>query len=119
MTQRNVIGIIAVALLILSLALILSGPASAAQEQFSAACLRIGVTMGALWFAYPRLKKLPGWLMTAVLALAVVIALRPKLFPLAAVLIVVLLIVRPRRNRQPSSRASKSTPSSRSHAARD
>lgn len=96
MPQRRLIGLIAAGLLVTSGLLLWSEAESAAHVQARAACLRIGVTMGAVWLAYPRLQRLPAWLLGGVLMLAVVVAVRPRLLPLAAVLLVVMLIVRPR-----------------------
>jgi len=91
------IGIIAVGLLVSAVVLMIGEFEGAAVVQLRAACIRVGVAMSALWFAYPRLGRLPGWLITSLLALTLVVAVRPRLLPLAAVLGVVLLIVRPRR----------------------
>jgi hypothetical protein len=70
------------------------------QPMLSGACLRVGLVLGALWLAHPQLSRLPSWMFGVGAALAVVVALRPKLILLAVPLVVVLWLVKPRASRR-------------------
>ena len=104
--NRTAIGMIALVLLTASVGLWVADWQGAAQVQFRAACLRIALAVGALWFAYPQLQRLPGWLIGALLSLAVVVAVRPRLFPLAVVVGLMLLVLRPRKKARVSNMGS-------------
>lgn len=101
------IGIAAIALLAISAALFLFSDADALDsgwQQLTAACLRVGLTMGALWLAWPQLERLPSWLIVGVFTGLVLLALRPKLFPVALVIAIGVSILRPRRRPTETSR---------------
>jgi hypothetical protein len=53
-----------------------------------------------LWLAHPQLSRMPSWLFGVAVALAVVVALRPKLIVLAVPLVVILWLVKPRASRR-------------------
>lgn len=64
-------------------------------QPLAAACLRVGLLMGALWLAWPQLNRLPSWLLGALCALLIVLALRPRFFVLAIVIALAVAIMRP------------------------
>ncbi|MBX7166459.1 MAG: hypothetical protein K1X74_08915 [Pirellulales bacterium] len=95
--SRKRIGAVALLLGVVAGLLWLFGPAGAATAQASAACLRIGTVLGAIWLALPQLQAWTSRLvMAALLALALVLALWPKLFVLAVIALVIAALLRPR-----------------------
>jgi hypothetical protein len=58
-----------------------------------AACARVGLVMAAIWLAHPQLARLPAGLVEAVLAMGLIVALRPKLLLFVAPLLIALLVV--------------------------
>jgi hypothetical protein len=98
-SQRTKIGWLALALL-LSGALLLTGIAGSQSTVVAAACLRVGVVLCALWLAYAELSRIPPRLWIAGTAALVVLALRPRWWPVALLVFVILLLTRkpaPRR----------------------
>lgn len=60
--------------------------------------------MAAAWLAQPQLARLPLWLLAGIMIGLVVIALRPRLFLLAFVILLAVAVLRP-RNRGGNPRA--------------
>ena len=56
--------------------------------------------MAVLWVAYPEVERMPGWILGAIPALVVVLALRPKWFLIAVPILIGLAILRPRITRK-------------------
>jgi hypothetical protein len=90
MGQRAKIGWLALALVAIG-ALMLTRTADS-ESAFAAACLRVGVVLGALWLAYADLVRIPPRLWTAGVAALVVMAARPRWWPVAVVVFVALLL---------------------------
>ena len=92
--RRHALGI--VALVLLAAAAVLHVGFAPSQDENLArfcrdSCLRIGMTMGAAWLAFPQIMALtaycsPKLLLTLAIGLVVVIV-RPKSFPLIALLV--------------------------------
>jgi hypothetical protein len=93
LSQRTKIGWLALALLTCG-AVLLTGVAGGQSLAWAAACLRVGVVLGALWLAYAELSRVPARLWTAAVAALVVLALRPRWWPVAVLVFVALLLVR-------------------------
>ena len=96
--HRPTIGLIAVVLLAIGLA-----TRGQSDETLSAACLRVAVVMGILWFAHPQLKNLPRWLVAASAVGLFVVMRWPRLVVIVLPLVVILWLLGPRapRGRQP------------------
>lgn len=77
--NRTAIGIIALVLLVGGAGLLIWPLDWDGNQALTAACLRVGIVMGAIWLAMPQLARLPGWLIQAVVVVAVVCAYRPRL----------------------------------------
>ncbi len=95
---------------VIALLLLATGGASIiwplAGEELTSACLRVGLVMAALWLALPDTRQPANrWLMIGVLLLAVLLAIRPKLIPLAIVILIAMAILRPRGTRGRTPRA--------------
>ncbi|MCC7084130.1 MAG: hypothetical protein IT427_03875 [Pirellulales bacterium] len=95
--MRSAVGSIAIALLVIGGAAIAFGIGDGAQ--FGGPCLRVGVLMALVWLAHPQLRQMPPWLPIAAIALALVLAFRPKLFPIGLIIVVALWFLRPRRGK--------------------
>jgi hypothetical protein len=101
--HRPTVGIIALALLLAWAALFQWPIGSEGNEALQGACLRVGVVMAALWSALPQLRRVPGWLVSLVVALGLIVAVRPRLILLAVPVLLVVWLLRPRqRNRRPN-----------------
>lgn len=92
--QRRKIGIIAIVLLCAAALLPLWPDRSAALWQAQAACLRIGLIMGAWWLAYDELQRVPKWLAVAIPAAILLAAANKRFFPIALILIIVAVVVK-------------------------
>ncbi len=66
-------------------------------ESLGAACLHIGILLGLLWLAEPQLRNLPAWLVVGVIASAVILVVRPRLFPIAFVVMLAMWFLYPRK----------------------
>jgi hypothetical protein len=70
------------------------------EGQIGGSCLRMGIAMGLAWLAEPQLRRLPRWLPFAVIGLALLLAVRPKLVPIGIFIVAALWLLRPRRRNQ-------------------
>jgi hypothetical protein len=95
--RRNLLGVIALVALLAGAVLYFVDGAHSRYLEWTSACLRVGAVLGAVWLAMPEFRR-PGnrWLVAAILAGFVVLAWRPRLFLVAAVLFVVAWFLRPR-----------------------
>jgi hypothetical protein len=66
-------------------------------ESFGGACLHIGILLGLVWLAEPQLRTLPAWLVVGVIASAVVLVVRPRLFPIVFVIMLAMWFLYPRK----------------------
>lgn len=95
--ERHRVGILAIALLVIGIILELSGAADGGYQQWSAACVRIGILLAVMWLALPRLGLWSSKVfLFGTLFLAVVLAVRPKLFLIALAGVIVVAMLRPR-----------------------
>ncbi len=95
--RRHLLGLIALSSLIAGAILTYVGGGESRSLEWTSGLLRSGAVLGAVWLAMPEMRR-PGnkWFVGAVLAAFILMAWRPKLFLVAAVLVVVAWIVRPR-----------------------
>ncbi len=93
--MRYAVGLIAI-LLLGTGSLLLVLDLEDYSERIGGPCLRVGILMSLVWLAEPQLRRLPWWLPLGVIALAVLLALRPKLFPIGLIFLVALWLLRPR-----------------------
>lgn len=95
--ERHRVGILAVVLLVIGGVLEFSGLAESGYQQWSAACVRIGILLAVMWLALPQLGLWSSKVfLFGTLFLAVVLAVRPKLFIFALVAVIVVAVLRPR-----------------------
>lgn len=95
--RRNLLGLISLALLITGTVLYFADGADSRYLEWTSGLLRAGAVLAAVWLAMPEFRR-PGnrWFVFAALAAFVLMAWRPRLFLVAAMLAVVAWIVRPR-----------------------
>lgn len=96
--HRPTIGIVAVLLLLGSVALAIWYP-SAAGQLWMSACLRVGLVMGLLWLAYPQLSRLRPWLIMVAVAIVfagLLLARQPRVLLMALAILAVIMRFRPR-----------------------
>jgi hypothetical protein len=83
--RHHLVGIIALVLLGSALGMWLWGPA-ADSEVLMWSFGRVGILMALFWIAYRDLQRIPAWLLAAIPALLILLAIKPRwflfLFPL-------------------------------------
>jgi hypothetical protein len=92
--RRHALGILALVLLAAAAGLLLGfvpGLDENLADMYGSMCLRIGMTLGAAWLAFPQIMALTDWcsprlLLTLAIGLVVVVV-RPKTFPLIVLLV--------------------------------
>ncbi len=95
--KRHLVGIFAVVLLLVGVALTLWPPGETGYQQFLAAAWRVGALMAVLWLAYPEVIRMPVWILGTIPALVVVLAVKPKWFVIALPVMILLVVLSPRR----------------------
>jgi len=93
-SQRTKIGWLALVLMSAG-AVLLTGVAGDQSSAVAPAFVRVGVVLGALWLAYADLSRVPARLWIAGTAALLVLALRPRWWPVALLVFVTLLLMRP------------------------
>ncbi len=93
--RRTAIGLIA--LVLLATATALWAASVSGYEAFHGACARVGAVMAVAWLAYDQIARLPTWILAAVPALLVILAIRPKWLLVAIPLVIAIAILKPRR----------------------
>jgi hypothetical protein len=65
--NRNLLGIVAVVLLLLGGITHFFGPGGNSASGFAGGCIRVGLVLGAFWLALPQIlataARMPGWLL--------------------------------------------------------
>jgi hypothetical protein len=88
--RRHAIGVVALALLVSSVVLLLQYDENVGQVA-GTTCLRVGLTLAALWLAFPQVltiaSKYPPRLLAAILIGGLVVIIRPRSFPLVLLLV--------------------------------
>jgi len=97
--RRNIIGILALLLLVGGVLFWIWPPATGYQ-QFEAACWRIGAILAVVWLAYDDVLRLPGWILAFLPVLIIILAKWPRWIVVAIPVLVVLAILRPRIGRR-------------------
>jgi hypothetical protein len=95
--KRHVLGVIALVFTAIALYFYLSPPERPFFINLHAASARVGVFCVALWLAWPELLRLPRWIFQVIPLLAILLAWKPRLFLLAIPIVVVVIILRPRK----------------------
>ena len=98
--RRNLVGIVALVSLLGAAAMVVWPPDTLWAESVRAGLLRGGTLAAVVWLAYPDMCRLPAWLWVALLAILVVVAVRPRTILVAVPIILILAILRPRFGRR-------------------
>lgn len=78
-----------VSLLLMAAGLLLGFRSDSATTEFAqGVCLKVGIVLFVLWLALPQLEKLNFWSVVPVVAVTVLVILRPQLLRVAAQVIV-------------------------------
>ncbi len=91
--HRPTLGLIAALLLGLSVFVQLRCP----EAGIAGPLLRVGLVVGALWLAHPQLRLLPKWMIAVLLGTLLLVSWRPKILWFALPVLILLVILRPRR----------------------
>jgi hypothetical protein len=88
--RRHILGVVALVLLASAIVLLVSSEGNVGKMA-GTICLRVGLTLGALWLALPQIlaikSKYPPRLLLAVLGGALVVLVYPKSFAIVLVLV--------------------------------
>ncbi len=95
--HRPTVGVLALALLVISIALRIWYPSDTATAD---ACLRPALVFGLLWLALPQMRQLPRWMTVAVAVAALVVLWRPKALLLVLPILAAMWVLRPRRTKR-------------------
>jgi hypothetical protein len=91
--RRHILGVVALLLLVSAVVLLTCYDANMGQMA-GTICLRVGLTLGALWLAFPQIlaikAKYPPRLLLAVLGGSLVVLAYPRSFPIVLVLVAVI-----------------------------
>jgi len=98
--QRHALGIIAILFLAVGLTLFFKPELFTASESWSGIGMRVGVVLAIIWLAYPHLQTLPPGFLPMIVLCSIVLARFRQLFPIVLVIVVAILILRPRRRDQ-------------------
>jgi hypothetical protein len=96
--HRTILGLISVVCFVA--AAVLYGQETNSDDSFARSiAIRIGLITTAWWLAYPDFAKMPKWVMVVFAVLVLVVAVRPKLIPLAVLALIAYAVLRPRVKR--------------------
>ena len=90
--HRPTIGLVAVLLLLLSLAIYLFAPEVESLTVWMSAFLRVGLVTGAFWLAQPQLSRLPRWFLAGVLGAVFIGLLAARSLRVLALAVIVLIV---------------------------
>lgn len=99
--RRHVLGILSILFLLVGLVLyfepsLLAGDAT----MWSGIGVRVGTVLAVIWLAYPHLEVLPKSFILVIILSGVILARWKQVFPVAIVIIVAIMILRPRTPRK-------------------
>jgi hypothetical protein len=94
--RRHAIGVIALVLLLTAAWFFIRPPNGPLEQEWQAACGRIGTVMLVIWLAYDQLRRLPVWLWWTLPVVFVTLAIRPRWLLILVPVVIVLAILRPR-----------------------
>ena len=93
--QRTLLLLLAIVFLILGVALYLQGTTQ--SNQYSGILIRVGVMLGVVWTAYPQLetlrRKSSVFVISVLLGLMLIVAARPRIFPIAAAVAIATILI--------------------------
>ncbi len=116
--RRHAIGVLALLLVGSGIALILCYKADNLGQVTGTICLRTGLTLGAIWLAFPQIlaiaAKWPPRLIIAILVGSIIVIARPRSFPLVLVVVAIIgamevvgWVLNPPPKKQPRSKLRK------------
>ena len=92
--RRHAIGVLALLLVGHGIAFILYYEANNLGQMAGTICLRTGLTLGAIWLAFPQIlaiaSKWPPRLIIAILVGSIIVIARPRSFPLVLAVIAII-----------------------------
>ncbi|MBI2825164.1 MAG: hypothetical protein HYX69_10800 [Planctomycetia bacterium] len=95
--QRTILGIVALALLAVGLAILVVPQEEGDARNAAAVCLRSGTILAALWLALPDvMTPRSRWVVLALIVAVFFLARSPKLIPLILAALVAFALLRPR-----------------------
>lgn len=97
--HRPTVALLAIVLLLTGTALWFVGGDVEDYQAWIAACWRVGAVLAALWLALPEMRRMPTWLLLAILVVAVLVARQPRAMILVFVAAVAYAYLRPRLQR--------------------
>lgn len=114
LSTRHQIGFLAVVTVLASVGVWIYAGSNTDVPEVQGALLKVGLTLGAVWLAYPQLSKLPIWLaVITVGSILVILIFRKAAIVLIPLLIVVwLLRPKPARRRAPATRSNRKSSTS-------
>ncbi len=77
--RRHLMGVAGLVLLLVGVCLWIWPPESASGSFWHGSCTKSGLMLLAAWLAFPQLQQLPLWLFNAIIGLALLIAVRPRI----------------------------------------
>ncbi len=95
--ERHLVGSLGVLLVSIGVVLLYWGPSDEMGVAWAAGCLRTGILLAVLWLAIPKLGLWSSWaFLIGALLLAVILAVRPRLFIIGLLAAAAAAILRPR-----------------------
>lgn len=107
--RRHLLGIIAIVLLVIGVVMFFVRLEDETYTFFQAACLRVGLVLGAIWLALPQLESMSRWLYRAVLVVAIVVAAFSRYAVILVPLLLAMWFIKPRGDKAKGTAENSST----------
>ena len=92
--RRWVLGVLAALLLVTGAFTVYAEPWGGEAKAMGAACLRVGIVLGATWLALPELERIPKWMFVSLLVAVVIVVWRPPTIVIVAPALLLLWALR-------------------------